>query len=93
MTASDLPDWDEMKIQMQKRIAELEKANQDLRAENIALKRNITKGKRTEYEIRLRIKKSRNKQEADALQLHTGGLEVVDERAEGRETSELYRKL
>ena len=35
MTASDLPDRDEMKIQIQKRIAELEKANQDLRNEII----------------------------------------------------------
>ncbi|WP_269851588.1 hypothetical protein [Methanosarcina horonobensis] len=46
MGASNLPEKDELEIQMQKRIAELEKANQDLRAENMALNRDITKHKR-----------------------------------------------
>ncbi|AKB78945.1 hypothetical protein MSHOH_2462 [Methanosarcina horonobensis HB-1 = JCM 15518] len=50
MGASNLPEKDELEIQMQKRIAELEKANQDLRAENMALNRDITKHKRAEEE-------------------------------------------
>jgi hypothetical protein len=39
MTIFNLPDKDELKIQMQKRIAELEKANQDLRAEILECKK------------------------------------------------------
>ena len=43
MGTSNLPNRDDMEIQMQKRITELEKANEELRAEVMALKRNITK--------------------------------------------------
>ncbi len=48
MTASNLPSRDELEIQMKKRIAELEKANKELRAENMAMNQNITKRKRAE---------------------------------------------
>ena len=50
MGTSNLPEKDELEIQIEKRIAELEKANQDLRAENMALNRDITKHKRAEEE-------------------------------------------
>ncbi|WP_269849487.1 mediator of RNA polymerase II transcription subunit 21 [Methanosarcina horonobensis] len=39
MTASDLPNKDETDLQMQRRIAELEKANKDLRAEILECKK------------------------------------------------------
>ncbi len=48
MTFFNSPDKDELELQLRKRIAELEKANQDLRAENIALSRDITKIKQAE---------------------------------------------
>ena len=48
MTYFNLPDRDEMEIQMQKRIAKLEEINQGLRAENIALNRDILKYKKAE---------------------------------------------
>ncbi len=48
MGTFNLPDRNELEIQMQKRITELEKANQDLRAENMVLNRDITRHKRVE---------------------------------------------
>ncbi|AKB77995.1 sensory transduction histidine kinase [Methanosarcina horonobensis HB-1 = JCM 15518] len=48
MTHFNLPDRDEIKIQMKKRIAELEEINQDLRADNMVPNRNITRSKRAE---------------------------------------------
>ncbi len=48
MTFFNSPDKDELELQLRKRIAELEKANQDLRVENIALSRDITKMKQVE---------------------------------------------
>lgn len=48
MTASNLLDKDEMEIQLRKRIAELEKSNQDLCAENITLTHEISKRKQAE---------------------------------------------
>ena len=50
MGTFNLPEKDELEIQIEKRIAELEKVNQELRAENIALNRDITKHKRAEEE-------------------------------------------
>lgn len=47
MNVFNLPD-NEMETQMQKRLAELEKANQDLRAENILLNREVTRRKKAE---------------------------------------------
>ncbi len=48
MTAPNLPNRDEMEIQMKKRIAELEKVNKELHSENIVLNRDINKLKGTE---------------------------------------------
>lgn len=52
MTASNFLDKDEMEIQLRKRIAELEKFNQDLCAENIALSQEITKCKQAEEALK-----------------------------------------
>lgn len=53
MTAFNLPDKNELEIQMQKRIIELEKANQELSARNLALNQDITNYKRTEEALKL----------------------------------------
>ncbi len=62
MTAPNLPNKDEIEIQTWERIAELEKANQALHVENMALSRDIAKCKKanealsqSEQRVRLRL--------------------------------------
>ncbi len=52
MTVFNLPDKDEREIRIQKRVSELEKNNQYLRAENMALSLDITKCKKAEEALR-----------------------------------------
>ena len=52
MTDFDLLSINELEIQVQERITELEKANQELRAENVALNRDIAKYKKIKEALR-----------------------------------------
>ena len=52
MTDFDLLSTNELEIQVQERITELEKANQELRAENVALNRDIAKYKKIKEALR-----------------------------------------
>ncbi|MDQ1274604.1 MAG: hypothetical protein QG610_176, partial [Euryarchaeota archaeon] len=82
MGTSYLPEKDELEIQMQKRIAELERANQDMHAENMALNQDVTKRKRAkeilrQNEQRVRLKLEDNfssSRKAESLEL----AEIID---------------
>lgn len=85
MGTSNLPDRDELEIQMQKRIAELAKANKELRAENMALNCDITKFKKanevlsqSEQRVRLKLENEfSSSQNMNSLELS----EIIDVQA------------
>ncbi len=94
MTHFNLVDKDELEIQMLKWIAELEKINQDLRADNIVLNRNITKCKRAEEAseqneqcVRLKLEYDLSlSQKIDSLEL----AEIIDVQAIQSLLEDLY---